>query len=513
VRIGLIAYGDYLNLYKVDEQIWSSVLIQSGVDFSHRKLKKLFAQKFKTSQDILILQPQEDKFFPESIRTKIVKSGTKGIMLAPLFKNEQLIGVLEVSSTTEKKMSFAVNKLTKVVPLFELAVERSVESAHNRVQAIIKENCTAIHPSVEWKFLKQAVKAHQKVSAKDAMIPHMGRISFKRVFPLYGLFDIRNSSVLLNDAITKDLKSQLDQALKSIRGLKENLKLRILDQLEYHLVDEMKDGTVHENPQEGDDIYSFLEKEVNPIFRQLEKDHRVEQYWVQRYLEKLDPDLGIIYEQRKAFESSVAKINNAIANLLERDQVSAQEIYPHYFERFKTDGIEYNIFIGESISPKFPFSKVYLRNIRLWQLENMVNISLYLRQLKSTLELNLETAQMIFVQNSPINILFKYDEKRFDVDGSFHARFEVVKKRLDKATTTENNERLTQPGHIAIVYGHNAVIGEYMDYIEYLQHKGLLTQKIDFLELNKLQGLEGLKAIRVQLSEEKNGLIIESMGL
>ena len=509
LSIGLVAYGEYLTLYKVDEELWSSVLIHSGVDFSHRKLKKLFEEKFKSTQDILLIQPEQDDFFPEKIRSKIIETGTKGLMLAPLFKDGELIGVLEVSSRIEKKMSFAINKLTKAIPLFELAVERSVETVYNRVQAIIKENCTAIHPSVEWKFLKRAVRAYQKASTKDSMIPQMGRISFKKVYPLYGLFDIRNSSTLLNKAIASDLHKQINLAVATIHGLKEESRLRILDQLEYHLQDHFKEGEIDTSPQDDDDIYTFLEQEVTPVFRQLEKDPRVNQKWVLHYLDQLDPELGIIYDQRKAFEESISKINNAIGNLLDREQVSAQEIYPHYFEKFKTDGIDYNIFIGESISPGYPFSKVYLRNIRLWQLENMVNISLYLRHMKGSLEMELETAQMIFVQNIPIDILFKSDEKRFDVDGSFHARFEVVKKRLDKATTREMNERLTQPGHIAIVYSHSAVLGEYMDYIEYLQHKGLLKENIEFLELNEMQGLEGMKAIRVQLSDEKNGLITE----
>ncbi len=508
LRIGLIAFDDYFDLYKLDEKVWSSALVRLDAQFSHRKIKKLFAEKFRSVYDIVIIK-EHDPFIPAEMIEKIRRSGIKGMMLAPLMKEGKLTGILELTSKTQSRMGFAVNKLSKVIPLFELAVERAIEFVHNRIQAIIKENCTAIHPSVEWKFLKKAARAYKKSSEHFPVIPQMGRIAFQKVYPLYGLFDIRDSTIQLNKAISDDLKMQLDLALDAIQHLRQEIRLRILDQLEYNLRDFAKEHGQFTTPHDGDEIYHFLESEVNPVFSQLEKDPRVNQQWVSTYLDRLDPLQGILYERRKAFEKSLERINNTVSNMLERDQVTAQEIYPHYFEKSRTDGVEYDIFIGESISPEIPFSPVYLRNLRLWQLENMVQIALYLRQLESELDIPLKTAQMLFVQNAPIDIIFKFDEKRFDVDGSFNARFEIVKKRLDKATIRDTNERLTQPGCIAIVYSNAAIISEYMDYIEYLQHKGLLTAKTEFLELNDLQGLEGMKAIRVQLANKQNKLITQ----
>jgi hypothetical protein len=49
----------------------------------------------------------------------------------------------------------------------------------------------------------------------------------------------------------------------------------------------------------------------------------------------------------------------------------AQKIYPHYFERFITDGIEFNIYIGHAIAPQKKFNDIYLKNIKLWQLTTM----------------------------------------------------------------------------------------------------------------------------------------------
>lgn len=84
------------------------------------------------------------------------------------------------------------------------------------------------------------------------------------------------------------------------------------------------------------------------------------------------------------------------------------------------------------------------------------------------------------------------------VDGAYNARYEIVKKRIDKATVRGGAERLTQPGRIAIVYGHAREAVEYRDYVEYLQSLGyLIAGDVEELELDELQGVRGLRALRV----------------
>ena len=53
----------------------------------------------------------------------------------------------------------------------------------------------------------------------------------------------------------------------------------------------------------------------------------------------------------------------------------------------------------------------------------------------------LETAHLVLVQSTPLSIRFRDDEKQFDVDGAYNARYEIVKKRIDKATVKETGER------------------------------------------------------------------------
>ncbi|MNL56583.1 hypothetical protein D3C87_1800870 [compost metagenome] len=73
----------------------------------------------------------------------------------------------------------------------------------------------------------------------------------------------------------------------------------------------------------------------------------------------------------------------------------------------------------------------------------------------------------------------------------------MVKKRIDKALIKNTSERLTQPGKIAIVYFDSHEAQAYQRYIKKLQGQRLLNDDLEFLELEELQGVEGLKALRV----------------
>src|SRR5205823_6487557 len=83
------------------------------------------------------------------------------------------------------------------------------------------------------------------------------------------------------------------------------------------------------------------------------------------------------------------------------------------------------------------------------------------------------------------SIRFRFDEKRFDVDGAYDIRYEIVKKRIDKAVIKGTAERITQPGKVAIVYSHPAEGHEYRGYIEYLQSLGYFTGEVEDVELEK----------------------------
>ncbi len=101
--------------------------------------------------------------------------------------------------------------------------------------------------------------------------------------------------------------------------------------------------------------------------------------------------------------------------------------------------------------------------------------------------------------SSPLSIRFRMDEKRFDVDGSYNARYEVIKKRIDKAFILGTTKRITEKEKITIVYSNAIEEKEYLNYIKYLQHINLLEENIELFDVQELQGVSGLKAIRVKV--------------
>ena len=217
------------------------------------------------------------------------------------------------------------------------------------------------------------------------------------------------------------------------------------------------------------------------------------------YQEQLNPDTGVVYDLRKNYDETVQKLNRTMARFIDRKQIEAQKIYPHYFERYKTDGVDHNIYIGASLTYKRPFNKVYLYNLRLWQLSTMCEMENRFYQVQKTTPVKLDAASLILVFNSTLSIRYRMDEKKFDVDGTYNARYEIIKKRIDKAFIKNTEERITVKGKIVIVYSQSADEREYLRYIKYLQTKKYLGEEVEILELEDVQGVIGLKALRVDI--------------
>ncbi|MDX1666421.1 MAG: hypothetical protein R3350_04305, partial [Saprospiraceae bacterium] len=222
---------------------------------------------------------------------------------------------------------------------------------------------------------------------------------------------------------------------------------------------------------------------------------------ISSYFNHLDPSLQIVYKDRKDYEESVAMINNVIANYLEAENKKAQKVLPHYFERYRTDGIAYNIYIGQSLLKNETFSKIHLENLRLQQLINMCEITREVEGLQEELPLQLTTAQLIFAYNTMLSVRFRMDEKQFDVDGAYNVRYEILKKRIDKALIEDTQERLTVPGKVAIVYLQDKDKQEYLRYIDYLRDRAFIEGEVEDVKLSKLQGVQGLRALRITVKQ------------
>ncbi len=413
-----------------------------------------------------------------SIEEKLVDNGFLNIALFPLIYENQLLGLVELAAKKPAVIN-GINmlKLESLMPLFVLAMRRHMEALSNRLQNIIREEATAIHPSVEWRFRNAAFNKIQKESAGG--FAEMEPIVFDDVYSLYGLSDIRGSSTTRNHVIQEDLIEHLNLAKNVIQQAKQIKPMPIFEELIYRIGSYQSEISQALNADEERLVLDFLHNEIEPLFDHLQEYDIKVQKKIKKYCDALDPNLGFVYNKRKDFEESVARINDTISAFIDSEEDKAQEMFPHYFEKYKTDGVDYNIYIGASLVENRDFNPIYLKNLRLWQLILMCGIIEKSNTLKDELKMPLETAHLILVQSTPISIQFRFDEKRFDVNGAYNVKYEIVKKRIDKALIKSSDERLTQPGKIAIVYSHTKDAYEYREFINYLQNGGYIDDEVE----------------------------------
>ncbi|MFV5697560.1 GAF domain-containing protein [Flavobacterium sp. ZT3R17] len=433
----------------------------------------------------------------EKLGEHFLKLNIQSCILAPVIKNDKLLGIIELVSAKPRELnSINANNLDLILPYLVDTLERYKNDMQHQIEAIIQREYTTIHPSIYWKFRREAQKYFQTNNPNKDYI--FKEIAFKEVYPLYGQIDIKGSSEHRNETVKEDLRKQLKTLLEIFESLKSNTNLVLLEQRKFEL---QSFFTELNSPLKADteqQIQRYIETEIHPILNNSKMDNEC-QVLVENYFKKLDEKTGMFYHSRKKFDNAMSIINKKLASILDKKQVEAQNIYPHYYERFKTDGVEHNLYIGASIAPTKVFDSMYLHNLRLWQLQTLCEMELEHHLLKSSLPYELDVTSLILVFSSPITIRFRMDEKRFDVDGTYNARYEVVKKRIDKANIKGTKERITQKEKITIVYSHNQEETEYLNYIKFLQFKKILEPTIEQFEVEELQGVSGLRAIRVKV--------------
>jgi hypothetical protein len=430
-------------------------------------------------------------------------AGTDGsLLLLPIFSDQKLVGVVQVHATTINTINFAVqNKLALAYPLLVMAFEKYHDKLEQEINEVMKNEFTAIQPTVEWKFIEVAWEyIQQKLAGTDKPL---APILFKEVYPIYGAVDIRNSSTERAHAINKDLEAQLELTETTFARLQTLARLPILDGFQFRLR-QLRDRLDSDPGSELEtEITDFIEGDIRAAFRHFAEVDDKAATMVKHYYHQVADTAGPLHANRHAFDQSLSRINKTVARLLDAQEINIQQSFPHYFEKYRSDGIEYNIYIGQSLAPRKKFDWIYLKNLRLWQLGAMADIALATHQLEQELPHPLKTTQLILAHHHPIDISFRKDERKFDVEGAYNIRYEVVKKRLDKALVKDTGERLTQPGKIAIVYTHNSEADEYLQYVQYLQHTGKLLPGHELLDIDNLQGVSGLKAIRVSINFEQ----------
>ncbi|MCP4977410.1 MAG: GAF domain-containing protein [Maribacter sp.] len=507
INVGFVTYNPNDNKFeKVHGQHMHSYLLhnnemQSCSDtLCHGSYGKLLEEKaYFAISDV-------DKYYKMSEGMAPYKGlkeqGIKSAIFAPIANDGKLLGVLELVSTNANELNTVnAQKLEDIMPFIVTAVLRSATEEENLIDAIIQHECTTVHSSVYWKFREEAKRfIGDQIDGKQ---PSFNEVVFKDVYPLYGQIDIKDSSKARNSGIQKDLMIQLSTINTIISRAWEKNRLPIYDELLYrinNLLEEIKE-VLNTNSEQA--IFDFVKEEVLAVFDHLKASDEELKELIVAYEEAIDSSTESYYDHRKNYDESVMRINKELAMVIDQRQEDAQDMFPHYFERYKTDGVEHNMYIGDSISGQLPFNPLYLSNLRLWQLQVMCEMENTHYNLKPDLTVPLDVASLTLVFSTSLSIRFRMDEKRFDVDGTYNARYEVIKKRIDKSFIKGSNERLTQPGKLSIVYSQKKDELEYLRYISFLKSKGYFTNNIEIVELDGLQGVTGLKAIRAEILYKK----------
>ncbi|UZR96342.1 GAF domain-containing protein [Chondrinema litorale] len=495
----LLLEGDQLVTFKKEGMY--SILLDKGnmLNCSTELCNYSYGKLIENKQPLIITNV--DKFhntMQSGLSNRLMASDIKSYMVIPLVHDDEFLGYIEIGSkNTYDLHQGSLKSLEKVLPMLAMAQKRFKTEAQNLIEAIIQQECTTIHPAVKWRFEEEAKQFMFK--RYNGEQPVFKDIIFNNLYPLYAQMDIKGSSSRRNKAVSTDLCKQLGEVKKILSSISKQTDMTIFDELicrtdtyikELHL--ELAAGSEHK-------ILNFLKSDIYPVFEYFEKIDSKLKEQIEEYRSFLDPSLQTVYEERKKYDSSVNYINQRLASFIDNKQTEAQKAFPHYFERYKTDGIEYNIYIGQSITKNKEFDDIYLRNLRLWQLIVMCEMELEFKKIQKELDTTIEIASLVLVYNTPISVHFRMDEKKFDVEGAYNARYEIIKKRVDKAHIKDTNERITSPGKIVIVYSQEQDAKEYLTYLHYLSQKGYVKEEIEDLALEDLQGVHGLRALRAEV--------------
>jgi hypothetical protein len=430
---------------------------------------------------------------------KFIVLGVRSLALIPVFYDHAVVGVLGMHTWSgdffdEKTLSLLEPALDPIAQLLQVYIDEF----NLEIENIIKEKYTSIQPSVQWKFNEAAW--HHLHDKKKNIPPRNENIAFENVYPFYGAIDIRNSTTERNSASKADLGLHLSMLEETLQSLRAHDQSSLMEEILFNCKkwnDILKEGAL--NTTEENNLNIFLKEETTDYLRHVAQTQPRTKTMIEKYLEIISSGKGEVYKNRQALEVSMQMINTAINNYFEAEKEKLQLTYPCYFEKFRTDGVEYDIYIGQSIAPEKPFNNFHLKNLRLWQLSSMAHVVKLMNLLLPDLPVKLSTTQLVFIHNHTIDISFRADERKFDVEGAYNIRYQMIKKRIDKVMIRGSQERLTQPDKLALIYFNRRDIEDYLPFVKYLQETGVLHTDTEDLDLEDLQGLSGLKALRVRV--------------
>ena len=416
--------------------------------------------------------------------------GVKSLLVLPLV-------VKSARLKTSSRLLGLVALMSQQVDVFDAIDEHHARTLSPALtiamRHTVNERFTHIHESVRWRFEEEAERRSLGLPAEA--------IVFADVYPLYGISDIRGSSHERNRAIQKDLLEQFHLGLAIVEAVctatNDNA---FATQFQIDLLDhiaKLRDGVTVDAEVT---LLRYLQKNLEAHFDFFRTCGEDAEAAIAAYEAAKDSEQDCVYTARASYDQTIQKINQSLRDTWYRWQRTMQAVTRHYCDIEATDGIDHMIYAGGAIDSHF--SDFHLRSLRYEQLRAVCDCARTGFRLKAEHQTELRITHLVLVQDSTVDITHDENTERlFEVRGTRDTRYEIVKKRIDKAVDTKTQERITQPGCLTLVYSTNEEWQEYQEYLRYLQREGWVDADIEQGSVEPLQGVTGLKFARVQVLE------------
>lgn len=418
----------------------------------------------------------------------ILDGGVRSLLLIPLVMRSttlanstaQMIGIIGLSSNRPYAFDQAdCSNATTLIPALTAAMRRTIQ-----------DRFTNIHPSVRWRFEQEAERRSWGLPPSP--------IVFENVYPLYGISDIRGSSEERNRAIQHDLLHQFHLALAVIAAVGTEVSDALIFQFKLDLEDHIADLKQGISVDSEVTLLSYLSEQIETHFPCFAQQSPAAALAIEQYQQAMHPEHRCVYRARATYDRTLTHINQLLRQTWNQWQTSMQAITRHYCDIEATDGIDHMVYAGQAIDPDF--TDFQLRSLRYEQLRAVCDCARKSFTLKEKYDTDMVITHLVLVQAFTVDIMHDENTERlFDVRGTRDTRYEIVKKRIDKACDADTGERITQPGMLTVVYSTNDEWQEYQQYLGYLRREGLVAEAVEQGSVEPLQGVSGLKFARVEV--------------
>ncbi|MGC8657794.1 MAG: GAF domain-containing protein, partial [Desulfomonilaceae bacterium] len=293
-----------------------------------------FEAALQTDQ-VLSVSDASQELMNLNSKAPLFQGDERSLLAAPLKYRGEQIGLLNLTSPHPAEFGILHSGLVReILPIFSVALKRSMEELNSTVDRTIKEKCTAIHPSVEWRFRQAAIEALERSDGQ--IVEEFTPVIFKNVYALYSSADIQGSTITRNTCIQSDFSEQLQLAAKIVSMAVRKKSFPILDEVNYQIRDKIEKISRGVTTADETPIMNLVRWEIEPLFPFLRSlGHELAES-IEEYEKLRDPKTGTIFRERRDFEESVFLLNKTLSLYLEKEQSLAQSIFPHFFDKHQS---------------------------------------------------------------------------------------------------------------------------------------------------------------------------------